>query len=124
MNAVHAASAWPLELRLKKSERVLHITFEDGATFALPAELLRVFSPSAEVKGHGGRGGTLVAAKAAVGIDAVDPVGNYAVRLTFDDGHKTGLYTWAYLRELGEAQPRKWAEYEKALSASGLRREA
>lgn len=117
-----AHAAWPVELRLKKSERVLLVSFDDGAVFALPAELLRVYSPSAEVKGHAGVGGTLVHGKAQVGIASLDPVGNYAVRISFDDGHKTGLYTWAYLRALGETQAEKWADYEARLAAAGLGR--
>jgi DUF971 family protein len=115
---------WPVELRLNTSERRLHVTFDDGASFALPAELLRVYSPSAEVQGHGGQGAVVVAGKAGVGIVSIDPVGNYAVRIAFDDGHRTGLYTWAYLYALGACGPEKWAQYEAALSASGLRREA
>ena len=95
----------PTEIRLDRAARVLHVTFDD-ATFALPAEYLRVESPSAEVQGHG----------------AVEPVGHYAVRLTFDDGHDTGIYSWDYLRELGVEQERRWAGYLSALSARGLKR--
>lgn len=122
MSAATNLTPWPVELRLKKSERTLAVAFDDGAVFTLPAELLRVWSPSAEVKGHGGVGGTLVSGKRSVGIAGLDPVGNYAVRIAFDDGHKTGLYTWAYLRELGETQSAKWAEYEARLAEAGLGR--
>lgn len=113
---------WPVELRLKKAERRLVVRFDDGADFMLPAELLRVYSPSAEVQGHGGAGGTLVHGKRSVAIASLDPVGNYALRIGFDDGHRTGLYTWAYLRELGETAAAKWAAYEARLAAAGLAR--
>jgi DUF971 family protein len=122
VSAVAERSAWPTELRLKKAARTLTVSFDDGANFTLPAELLRVYSPSAEVKGHGGVGGTLVHGKRSVAIASLDAVGNYAVRIAFDDGHKTGLYTWAYLRELGETQAAKWAAYEARLAEAGLSR--
>ncbi|MBA4210665.1 MAG: hypothetical protein C0454_14165, partial [Parvibaculum sp.] len=86
--------AWPASLKLKKAERILEVTFEDGAHFRLPAELLRVESPSAEVQGHGPSQKKTVPGKANVAIVALEPVGNYAVRIVFDDGHDTGLYTW------------------------------
>ncbi|MBV9345224.1 MAG: DUF971 domain-containing protein [Gammaproteobacteria bacterium] len=101
----------PTEIRLRRAARVLEVSFQDGARYALPFEYLRVHSPSAEVKGHGPGQEVLVLGKEGVGIRAVEPVGQYAVKLVFDDGHDTGLYTWKYLRELGVEQASKWAEY-------------
>ena len=114
---------WPRELRLKSAEKVLEITFEDGARFRLPAEYLRVESPSAEVQGHGPSQKQLVHGRAHVGIRAVEPVGNYAVRLVFDDGHDTGIYSWRYLHELGREQDTRWRHYLAALEKAGLSRE-
>jgi DUF971 family protein len=91
---------WPIEIRLLKAERALEIAFDDGQTFRYPAELLRVETQSAEAKGHGGVGGVRVTGKEKVGIDGVEPVGNYAIRILFDDGHDTGIYSWRFLREL------------------------
>ena len=113
----------PTELRYSRASRVLHIAFEDGAAFALPAEFLRVESPSAEVQGHGAGSKTLVSGRAYVGIIDILPEGNYAVRLIFDDLHDTGIYSWAYLRGLGERQPELWSAYLEALEAGGLSRE-
>ena len=114
---------WPTEIRAFRDERRLEVDFDDGRSFSLPAELLRVESPSAEVQGHGATQKTIVAGKRTVGITAVDPVGNYAVRITFDDGHATGLFSWRYLRELGERQDELWAAYEQALAERGLSRD-
>jgi len=114
---------WPVEIRLKRTEKLLEIAFEDGARYRLPAEYLRVESPSAEVQGHGPGQKTLVHGRAHVGITAVEPVGNYAVRLVFDDLHDTGIYSWTYLRELGEEQDTRWERYLAALAAEGLSRE-
>ena len=114
---------WPVELRLKKAEKLLAVTFDDGAQFRLPAEYLRVESPSAEVQGHGPGQKQLVAGCADIGISAVEPVGNYAVRLLFDDGHDTGIYSWTYLYELGQEQAGRWAAYTAALAKAGLSRE-
>ena len=99
------------ELRLRTTSRLLQVTFDDGVVFELPFEYLRVFSPSAEVKGHGGGEGVLQTGKQNVGITGVEPVGNYALRLLFDDGHNTGLYTWTLLHELGRDHRRNWARY-------------
>ena len=101
----------PLEIKLRRAARMLEVTFEDGSRFELPFEYLRVYSPSAEVKGHGPGQETLVLGKEAVGIRAIEPVGQYAVKLVFDDGHDTGLYTWKYLYELGRDRQAKWAQY-------------
>jgi DUF971 family protein len=114
---------WPAELRLKSAEKVLEVTFDDGTRFRLPAEYLRVESPSAEVQGHGPGQKQLVHGRAHVGIRAVEPVGNYAVRLVFDDGHDTGIYSWRYLHELGREQDRRWHQYLAALAKAGLSRE-
>jgi len=109
----------PTELRLRRQSRVLEVAFGPEERYALPVEFLRVHSPSAEVKGHGPGQETLVLGKQSVGIREVEPVGQYAVRLVFDDGHDTGLYTWKYLRELGREQPVLWRRYlEKVAEAS------
>src|SRR5512134_1739719 len=96
----------PREIRLKREEKVLELDFEDGRTFRLPAELLRVESPSAEVQGHSPSQKTIVAGKKHVGIEGLEPVGTYAIRIRFDDGHDTGLYTWDWLYRIGEDQER------------------
>ncbi len=104
-------SPQPIDIKLRTASRVLEVSFEDGAHFQLPFEYLRVFSPSAEVKGHGGGEGLLVTGKQGVGIIGTEPMGNYALRLIFDDGHNTGLYTWGLLYELGRDRERNWARY-------------
>jgi DUF971 family protein len=101
----------PTEIKLRTASRVLEVSFGDGSRFQLPFEYLRVHSPSAEVKGHGPGQEVLVLGKENVGIKAIDPVGQYAVKLVFDDGHDTGLFTWKYLHELGREQQTKWAQY-------------
>mgnify|MGYP000010222646 CR=1 FL=1 len=113
----------PLELRLDRRQQVLHVTFDDGASFALPAEYLRVESPSAEVQGHGPGQRVIVPARRHVGIMKVEPVGNYAVRLVFDDLHDTGIYSWDALYELGVERAKRWEAYELALAAKGLSRD-
>ena len=110
----------PVEIRLRVRSRLLEISFVDGAHFQLPAEYLRVHSPSAEVQGHGVEVGVLVSGKEHVGISAVEPVGHYAVRLVFDDGHDTGLYTWKYLHELGTEQELRWRTYLQRLENAGV----
>ncbi|HVY83452.1 MAG TPA: DUF971 domain-containing protein [Steroidobacteraceae bacterium] len=107
------AAPTPTEIKLRSRSRVLEVSFTDGQRFALPFEYLRVHSPSAEVKGHGPGQEVLVLGKENVGIRAVEPVGQYAVKLVFDDGHDTGLYTWAYLYELGSQHATKWAAYQE-----------
>jgi DUF971 family protein len=114
---------WPVELRLKKAEKLIEVAFDDGTRFRLPAEYLRVESPSAEVQGHGPGQKTLVAGRAYVGIIEVEPVGNYAVRITFDDLHSTGIYSWAYLYQLGVEYQKRWRAYVEGLAANGLSRE-
>jgi DUF971 family protein len=113
----------PTEVRLKKAEKVLTISFEDGHSFNLPAELLRVESPSAEVQGHGASQKQIVAGRRYVGIMGLEPVGNYAVRISFDDLHDTGLFSWAYLYELGLNQESIWQTYLENLANAGLSRE-
>ena len=118
------ATHLPTNLVLHQQSRVLEISFDDGTTFRLPCEYLRVYSPSAEVRGHGPGQGTLQVGKEGVNIDDIEPVGNYAVRLVFDDGHDSGLYTWDYLHLLGRQYDLKWREYLAALSEAGHTRHA
>lgn len=113
----------PTEIRLKRAEKRLDLVFDDGSRFALPAEYLRVESPSAEVQGHGPGQKVLVAGRREVGILRVEPVGHYAIRIAFDDLHDSGIYSWAYLHQLGREQAERWAEYERALAAKGLSRD-
>lgn len=114
--------AKPTDIRLHRVSRILEVTFDDGQTFKLPCEYLRVFSPSAEVRGHGPGQETLQAGKQEVNINAIEPVGHYAVRLVFDDGHDTGLFTWATLHDLGVNQERYWQDYLNRLAQAGLAR--
>ena len=114
---------WPVEIRLRQAEKRLEIDFDDGRSFSFPAEFLRVESPSAEVQGHGPGQKQIVAGRSEVGILAVEPVGNYAVRIRFDDLHDTGIYSWRYLYELGERQDEIWATYLRELEARGLSRD-
>lgn len=113
---------WPTDIRVKRAERTLEIEFDDGSSYALSAELLRVESPSAEVQGHG-EGKTVVAGKRNVNISSVDPVGNYAILIRFDDGHDTGIYSWDYLHALARTQDAVWQSYLKALEERGLSRD-
>jgi DUF971 family protein len=117
------ARHWPTEIRLRRADRILEVDFDNGVTFHYPAEFLRVESPSAEVQGHGPKQRQLVAGRAQVGIIGLEPVGNYAVRITFDDLHDTGIFSWSYLYEIGEHQQQLWDTYLKALAARGLSRE-
>ena len=112
----------PTEIKLRSRSRVLCVAFDDGAGFELPFEYLRVHSPSAEVKGHGPGQEVLVIGKENVGIRAVEPVGQYAVKLVFDDGHDTGLYSWKYLYELGRDRAQKWAHYLERKREAAQRR--
>ena len=118
-----AETAWPTEIRVEGGGRRLDVTFDDGARFELPAELLRVMSPSAEVQGHSRRERKTVGGKRKVAIIGVDPIGTYAVRLSFDDMHSTGIFTWAYLHELGREQPDRWVSYLRELEERGLSRD-
>jgi DUF971 family protein len=113
----------PTELRVNRAEKLLIVSFDDGARFELPAELLRVESPSAEVKGHGPGQKTIVAGRRHVGIMDLEPIGNYAVRIMFDDLHNTGMYSWRYLYNLGQNRERLWADYLAALQQRNLSRD-
>lgn len=113
----------PTEIRLKRAEHTLEVVWPDGARHRLPAEYLRVESPSAEVQGHGPGQKVIVAGRRHVGILRVEAVGNYAVRIVFDDLHDTGIYSWDYLRALGDEQDSRWATYLAELGARGLTRD-
>ena len=113
----------PTDIRLHRKTAVLELKYEDGGIYTLPAELLRVYSPSAEVRGHGPGQEVLQTGKKDVKIGKIEAVGNYGIKLHFDDGHNTGIYSWPYLYELGARQDEIWAEYLDALDERGLRRE-
>jgi DUF971 family protein len=113
----------PTEIKLRSKSKLLEIDFDDDSHFALAFEYLRVCSPSAEVQGHGPGQGTLVAGKEDVLITAAEPIGHYAVRLIFDDGHDTGLYTWKYLHDLGANMTTNWQRYLDRLQAAGYARD-
>jgi len=115
-------SAPPVTIRLRKASCQITLEYEDGTSFDLPFEYLRVFSPSAEVRGHGPGQGVLQTGKENVRVTSIEPIGYYAVRLIFDDGHDTGLYTWEYLYELGEQQDENWRAYLGELKAAGYSR--
>jgi DUF971 family protein len=115
--------AWPEELRLRDQGKVLTVTFDNGERYDLAAEYLRVESPSAEVKGHGPGQEVTIAGKAHVTVTHLEPVGNYAVRLMFSDGHSTGLYSWDYLAKLGREQENLWTAYLDRLKQHGLSRD-
>jgi DUF971 family protein len=115
--------AWPTELRLHKDRRALTISFDDGTTVELPAEYLRVESPSAEVQGHNPNERKTVPGKRNVGIMEVNPVGNYAVRLVFDDMHSTGIYSWDFFQQLGREYEKRWANYLEQLELKKLSRD-
>ena len=112
----------PSSIRLRRQSRLLELAWEDGSQVEIPCELLRVLSPSAEVRGHGDGDRILQTGKKYVNITAVEPVGNYAVRLVFDDGHDTGIYTWAYLQDLGRRSDAHWAAYLAELEAANASR--
>ena len=107
------------EIKLRRRSRVLEVSFDDGSRFELPFEYLRVHSPSAEVQGHSPDQAVLVIGKQNVDVTAVEPIGQYAVRLVFDDGHDTGLFTWKYLYTLGSQREQKWSEYLRRVAQSG-----
>jgi DUF971 family protein len=112
----------PSEIRLHRKSKMLEVAWEDGTRYSLPCEYLRVYSPSAEVRGHGPGQEVLLVGKEQVGIRAVEPVGNYAVKFIFDDGHDSGLYGWGYLRWLGENHEENWATYLQRLAEAGYKR--
>lgn len=113
----------PTEIRARSAARELYVQFEDGAEYTLPFEYLRVYSPSAEVTGHGGGPRLLIGGKKHVGVKAIEPVGQYAIRIVFDDGHDSGLYSWRILRELGDQFEANWRTYCDKLKHAGVRRE-
>ena len=123
MSGLTPDSANPVDIILHSVSRKLEISFDDDARFSLPAEYLRVYSPSAEVRGHGTGNETLQTGKMQVGIRALEPVGHYALKITFDDGHDSGLFSWAYLYELGVKHDQYWQDYLNRLAAAGASRE-
>jgi DUF971 family protein len=123
MAVVPDASAWPTEVRLRKDKAALSVAFESGEVYELPTEFLRVHSPSAEVQGHSPDERKTVGGKRNVLVLEVQPVGNYAVRLVFDDLHSTGIFSWDYLLKLGRGHNRMWQDYLGELAAKGLTRE-
>lgn len=124
MAGLKPGSPLPTALTAHAKSRVLEIAFSDGASFRIPFELMRVYSPSAEVQGHGPGQEVLQTGKRDVEIVSLEPVGNYAVKPTFSDGHDTGLYSWEYLYFLGQAQERLWSDYLARLAAAGVDRDA
>ena len=123
MAGLDSTTPQPTEIKLHQASRVLEIAFANGRHFRLPYEFLRVYSPSAEVRGHGPGQEALQAGKRDVTIDSVEPVGHYALRPTFSDGHATGIYSWDYLYELGERQDEMWRRYLERLAAAGASRD-
>lgn len=113
------SSKRPVEIQLHRKSRLLEVLYEDGLRFHLPCEYLRVYSPSADVTGHGPGQETLQVGKEDVNIEAIEPVGNYAVQITFSDGHDTGFFSWDYLYELGVEQEAKWKDYLERLAEAG-----
>lgn len=124
MNTTTPNKATPQDLTVHSQSRVLEISFSDGASFRIPFELLRVYSPSAEVQGHGPGQETLQTGKREVDIVGLEPVGNYAVQPTFSDGHDSGIFAWDYLYYLGAEQAQLWADYEQRLKDAGVDRDA
>ena len=114
---------WPTEVRLHKDRRTLSVRFDDGAAHELSAEMLRVMSPSAEVQGHSPEQRQTVGGKRDVTISALEPIGNYAVKITFSDGHDSGLFSWTYLRQLGDEREARWSDYLNELAAKGMSRD-
>jgi len=111
------------ELRYRSADKLLDVAFSDASRFALPAEYLRVESPSAEIQGHGPGQKVIIGGRRHVGIMRIEPVGHYAVRIVFDDLHDSGIFSWDYLHRLGAEQAERWAEYERALALKGLSRD-
>jgi DUF971 family protein len=124
MAGLQAGAPTPQSITVHDKSRVLEVGFSDGASFRIPFELMRIYSPSAEVQGHGPGQEVLQTGKRNVGLLALEPVGNYAVQPTFSDGHDTGIFSWDLLYELGAKQDALWAEYERRLAAAGVDRDA
>lgn len=118
-----SSSPSPTNLTVHQASRVLEVSFDDGSTFRLPFELLRVYSPSAEVQGHGPGQEVLQTGKREVSIVEISPVGHYAVKPVFSDGHESGIFSWSYLHQLGSQQEERWAMYEERLRAAGVDRD-
>ena len=121
--ATTSAAPQPTEIRIRRASARLEIDFDDGLQAVLPAEYLRVESPSAEVQGHGPNERKTVAGKAQVNIAGADPIGHYAVRIRFTDGHDTGIFSWAYLHQLAREHDERWQSYLSALASKGLKRD-
>ncbi|PQA77413.1 gamma-butyrobetaine hydroxylase-like domain-containing protein [Rhodoferax sp. TS-BS-61-7] len=124
MAGLTAGAPTPTDITVHGQSRVLEVGFSDGARFRIPFELMRVYSPSAEVQGHGPGQETLQTGKRDVELEALDPVGNYAVQPRFSDGHDTGIYSWDYLYFLGSQETRLWQDYQDRLTAAGVERDA
>ena len=124
MAGLNANTPQPTDITVHQQSRVLEIAFADGQRFSLPFGLMRVYSPSAEVMGHGPGQETLQTGKREVGIEALEPIGHYGIRPQFSDGHSSGIFSWDYLYQLGRRQPELWAEYEARLAAAGVDRDA
>lgn len=114
----------PQDITVHGASRALEVSFSDGATFRIPFELMRIYSPSAEVQGHGPGQEVLQTGKRTIGVEGLEPVGNYAIKPTFSDGHDSGLFTWEYLYFLGSEQTQLWADYERRLQEAGVDRDA
>ena len=124
MAGLQSGTPTPVDLTLHVQSRVLEIGFSDGAAFKIPFELMRVYSPSAEVQGHGPGQEVLQTGKREVGVVELEPIGNYAVKPVFSDGHESGIFSWDYLYFLGSEQARLWADYLQRLEAAGMQRDA
>jgi DUF971 family protein len=124
MAGLQSGTPRPVEIKLHQKSRIVEVSFDDGKVFRLSCEYLRVYSPSAEVRGHGPGQEVLQPGKKEVEITAIEPVGNYAVKIVFSDGHDTGLYSWDYLYELGKNETKLWQQYVEKLAVAGLYREA
>ena len=124
MAGLQAGSPTPTALTVHSQSRILEIAFSDGAVFRIPFELMRIYSPSAEVQGHGPGQEILQTGKREVDVVAMEPIGNYAVKPIFSDGHESGLYTWDYLYHLGADQSQLWDDYQRRLQAAGAQRDA
>jgi DUF971 family protein len=124
MAGLNSQTPTPQEMTVHGQSRVLEVAFSDGARFRIPFELMRIYSPSAEVQGHGPGQEVLQTGKREVELSALEPVGNYAVQPTFSDGHDTGIFSWDYLYFLGSEQERLWADYERRLKEAGVSRDA
>ena len=124
MAGLQAGAPTPTDITVHSQSRVLEVAFSDGATFRIPFELMRIYSPSAEVQGHGPGQEVLQTGKREIDLVGLEPVGNYAVQPSFSDGHDTGIFSWDYLYFLGSGQDRLWSEYEKRLNDAGVARDA